>query len=447
MPATALMPLAAFPFLGIAPIQTVAAPYANPLIFLFLGGFMIALAMERWNLHRRIALKVLKAAGNRADRLIAGFMAATAGLSMWVSNTATTVMMLPIALSVVRLLLPASAEDVDAGKAPVDPFPVALLLGIAYGASIGGLGTLIGTPPNALLAGFMLESYDIHVGFAQWMMAGLPLAAVMLVLTWWLLTRFAFPVGGRRIGVAAAVIDAELAALGPASRGEKLVGFVFLATGGAWILRPLIAKQLPGVYLHDAAIAMTSALALFLIPVEFRRGVFLINWAWARKLPWGVLILFGGGLSLASAIAESGLAAWIGDALSVFGAWPVIALVAAVTVVIIFLTELTSNTATTAAFLPVVAALAVSVGENPFLLVVPAALAASCAFMMPVATPPNAIVFGSGLVTIPQMVRAGFLLNICGIVVITALAYSLLLAVFGVDLGVLPDWAAKGRPG
>ena len=214
VPATALIPLAAFLFLGVAPIQTAAAPYANPLIFLFMGGFMIALAMERWNLHRRIALKVLKLAGNRQDGLIAGFMAATAGLSMWVSNTATTVMMLPIALSVVRLLLPASAQDANDGKAPVDPFPVALLLGIAYAASIGGLGTLIGTPPNALLAGFMAESYGIRVGFAQWMTAGLPLVAVMLVLAWAVLTKLAFPVGGRRIGGAAAVIDAELAGLG-----------------------------------------------------------------------------------------------------------------------------------------------------------------------------------------------------------------------------------------
>jgi sodium-dependent dicarboxylate transporter 2/3/5 len=447
VPATAMIPLVAFPLLGVSPIKVAAAPYANPLIFLFMGGFMIALAMERWELHRRIALYVLKVAGNRQDRLIAGFMVATAGLSMWISNTATTVMMLPIALSVIRLVVPETPAPGGFRRSTGEPFPVALLLGVAYAASIGGLGTLIGTPPNAFLAGFMAETYRVEIGFAQWMMAGIPLSAVMLVITWVLLTRFIYPVTGKRVGEAAAVIDAELTGLGPLTRGEKTVALVFFATGAAWILRPLVAKSLPGVFLHDAVIAMTSALALFCIPVDAHRGVFALNWEWARRLPWGVLVLFGGGLSLAGAIARSGLAGWIGEALSAFGGWPVIALVAVVVVVIIFLTELTSNTATAAAFLPVVAALAVSVGENPFVLVVPAALAASCAFMLPVATPPNAIVFGSRMVTIPEMVRAGIWLNICGIIVITAFAYTLLIAVFSVEPGVVPDWAVNAKGG
>lgn len=437
IPATALIPLVCFPLLGVQAVKAAAGPYANPLIFLFMGGFIIALAMERWNLHQRIALTLLAIVGTRQDRLIAGFMIAAAGLSMWVSNTATTVMMLPIALSVIRLF------EIDPDRHAA--FPVALLLSVAYAASIGGMGTLIGTPPNALLAGFMLETYGVNVGFGRWMIVGLPLVLVMLALTWLLMTRVAHKVPRTEIEGARGLIAGRLAVLGPMSRPEKIVAAVFVLTALAWIFRPLLARALPGVMLDDSVIAIAAALALFLIPLEPGKGVFVMNWEWAKRLPWGVLLLFGGGLSLASAVAETGLAEWIGQSLAGLAAWPTVALVLAVVTVIIFLTELTSNTATTAAFLPVLAALAVSIGQNPFLLVVPAALAASCAFMMPVATPPNAIVYGSGHVTIAEMVNAGFRLNLVGMVVITGLAYTVLLWAFGVQVDAVPDWATAGR--
>jgi len=440
VPATALLPIALFPVLGVLPIDAATAPYANPLIFLFMGGFIIALAMERWNLHRRIALNILHLAGSRQDALVGGFMLGTAALSMWVSNTATTVMMLPIGMSVIPLVSAAPAPE--ASRSPVrEPFAVALLLGIAYAASIGGLGTLIGTPPNALLAAFVRDHYGYTIGFGQWMLVGLPLVVLMLAIAWLLLTKLLYRLGGVEVAGARDLIRGDLDALGPMGRGEKIVAVVFVVTALLWVFRPLIADYV-GIPLSDPGIAMAAALVLFVIPVDAKRGVFAMNWTWAQRLPWGVLILFGGGLSLAAGISDTGLAQWIGSAMGVFEAWPELVLVLLVVTVIIFLTELTSNTATTATFLPVLAALALSVGENPLLFAVPAAIAASCAFMMPVATPPNAIVFASGKLTIPQMARAGFLLNIAGIVLVTALTYTVILGVFGIDVGVVPDWVS-----
>ena len=449
IPATALLPLVLFPLLDVAPIRDAAAPYANPIIFLFMGGFMIAQAMQRWGLHRRIALSLVNALGTRPHRLVLGFMLATAFLSMWVSNTATTVMMMPIGLSVIALVAPpgeGTGTGADAAKPGSDDLPgrlnfgTALMLGIAYAASIGGLGTLIGTPPNALLAGFLETSYDFEIGFAQWMLVGLPLAAFSLPLVWLYLTRAAFPIRIAEIPGGRAMIRRELDALGVMGPGEWRVGIVFALTALAWILRPLLDNVVPG--LSDAGIAMGAALLLFLLPVDRAEGTFTLDWETARALPWGVLILFGGGLSLAAAVTQTGLAEWIGAALSALDAWPTVLLVAGVTAVIVFLTELTSNTATAAAFLPILGPLAVALGESPLLLAVPAALGASCAFMMPVATPPNAIVYGSGYITIPQMVRAGAALNVLFIVLITALAYTVMLWAFGVAPGVLPAWAA-----
>jgi sodium-dependent dicarboxylate transporter 2/3/5 len=437
--ATALVPIALFPLLGVLPLKEATAPYANPLIFLFMGGFMIALAMERWNLHRRIALNILSWTGSRQDALIGGFMLATAGLSMWVSNTATAVMMLPIAISVIPVVSEAPASATHGGPVK-EPFAIALLLGIAYSASIGGLGTLIGTPPNALLAGLFLEKYGYTIGFAQWMLVGVPLAVLMLLFTWALLTRFLYPLKGVKVPGAEEMIRRQLQALGPVSRGERTVAMVFVATALLWMFRPLFTTHL-GIPLSDPSIAIGAALLLFVIPVDVRRGEFAMNWHWAQRLPWGVLLLFGGGLSLAEALSKTGLARWIGESMSVFSSWNALILVVLVVSVIIFLTELTSNTATTASFLPVLAALAQSVGENPLLFAVPATIAASCAFMMPVATPPNTIVFGSGKVTIAQMARAGLLLNIAGIVLVTALTYSLIMLVFDIKIGVSPPWA------
>jgi sodium-dependent dicarboxylate transporter 2/3/5 len=426
--ATALVPVIAFPLLGLSSINEATAPYASPLIFLFLGGFMLALALERWNLHRRIALTILKGFGARPSGLVAGFMIATACLSMWVSNTATAMMMLPIGISVIGLL---HTDGVAALSLNEDKnFAIALLLGIAYGASIGGLGTLIGTPPNALLAAYMKETYDVSVGFGQWMLLGVPLVIVMLPFSWLVLTWLAFPVGGATIAGADQVIATELEALGRMSRPEKRVACVFGVTATLWVLRPVINNLMPGIALSDPVIALLGALALFITPANLKKGQFLLNWEWAKRLPWGVLILFGGGLSLASAITASGLAEWIGQAMKSGAGWPVFFIILLIATVVVFLTEISSNTATAAVFLPLAASFATLVSVDPVTLMVPAALAASCAFMMPVATPPNAIVFGSGAVTIPNMARAGLLLNLTAIFLIMAATYAIVPLVF-----------------
>jgi solute carrier family 13 (sodium-dependent dicarboxylate transporter), member 2/3/5 len=437
IPATALLPIALFPLLGVLPVRAAAAPYANPLIFLFLGGFVIALAMERWGLHRRIALLVVRGVGTSPHRLVLGMMAASAFVSMWVSNTATAVMMLPIGLSVIQLARQAGGGEGSEGESG---FAVCLMLGIAYACSIGGLATLIGTPPNALLAGFMLESYGVEIGFAQWMAVGLPLVLLTLPLTWLVLTRLVFPIRIREIPGGREAIVAEYRGLGAMSRGERWVAAVFACAAAAWIARPFLEPVVTG--LSDPGIAILAALALFAIPLDRRATEFVIDWKTAERLPWGVLLLFGGGLALAEAVTATGLAEWIAGGMEAVGAMPTVVLVVAVAVVVIFLTELTSNTATAAAFLPLIASLAIGLGENPLLLAIPAALAASCAFMMPVATPPNAIVYGSGQVTIGQMVRAGWWLNLIFVVAITLLTYTLVALVFGVEPGVVPGWAA-----
>jgi sodium-dependent dicarboxylate transporter 2/3/5 len=424
--ATALLPIVLFPLLGVSSVDAAAAPYANPIVFLFLGGFIIALAIERWNLHRRMALIVLSNVGAREDLQVGGFMIATAALSMWVSNTATAALMLPVALSVVPRTTGGALDPAKRG------FAAALLLSVAYGASIGGIATLIGTPPNALLAGFMSETYGVEIGFAQWMVLGLPLSLVMLLICWYVLTHWLFPVGRQELPGAYAAIRDELRRMGPASGAEKRVAVVFGITALLWITRPLLSGQFPALQLSDTGIAIAAALTFFVIPSGLKKGEFLLTWEYAERLPWGVLLLFGGGLSLASAVASSGLAEWIGGELSGLQGWPVWLLVVAVTMLIIFLTELTSNIATAATFLPVVAALAVSLGQDPLLLAIPAVLAASCAFMLPVATPPNAIVFGSGHLTIPQMARAGIWLNLIGVVVIVGAVYLLMGLVFAV---------------
>jgi len=418
VPVTALLPLIMFPVLGIFNFKTAAAPFAHPLIFLFLGGFIIAKAIETWNLHRRIALLIVRAFGTRPDYLIAGFMLATAVLSMWVSNTATTIMMLPIAISIIGVLNEKEDPDTAAQTA------TALLLGVAYSASIGGVGTLVGSPPNALLAAFAQEQLGIELGFAKWMTIGIPVVLIMLPLAWLLLTRVTCPVARRPIPGADEVIKNEIKALGPMSIEEKRVLAVFVFTALCWILRPLITKLFPEMGLTDSSIALISAMILFIVPSTEGNGSGLMTWKQAVSLPWGVLLLFGGGLSLAGGISNSGLADTIGGSLSGLEGFPPIVAVAAVATLIIFLTEITSNTATTAVFLPIVATVALSVGIAPLELIIPVALAASCAFMMPVATPPNAIVFGSGKLTVGQMARAGFLLNLVAICVIVFIAWA-----------------------
>ena len=379
--------------------------------------------MQRWNLHKRIALMTLLAVGTKPRRQIAGFMIATGFLSMWVSNTATTVMMLPIGLSVISMF------DNDNPEA-VRRFATALLLAIAYAASVGGIATLIGTPPNALLAAYLAETQDITVGFAQWMLIGVPVAFTMLAAVWWWLTRQDFGLR-EQAEDSSALLRQQLADLGPMSRGEKLVAVVFVLTAMAWIFQPLLSADLLP-WLNDTVIAIAAAIVLFLIPVSLRDRQFVMDWDTAQGMPWGVLLLFGGGLALAGVISSSGLAAWIAESLSIMGMLPALAMVAVVVTVIIFLTEVTSNTATAAAFLPLLGALAMAQDVSPILFTVPAAIAASCAFMMPVATPPNAIVFGSGHMRIGDMIKAGFALNLIGIVVVTLIGYALMGWVFGI---------------
>jgi sodium-dependent dicarboxylate transporter 2/3/5 len=452
------------PLLGVLPIDEATAPYADPNIFLFMGGFMIALAMQRWNLHKRIALLVVRAVGTKPDRLIGGFMIATAFLSMWVSNTATTVMMLPIGLSVLLLVLDRVGASADAGtaakladKADAGPgggttvteliqdkdtrnFAVALMLGIAYAASIGSLATLIGTPPNLILSAFVERQYDIDIGFGQWMALGAPLSAVFLVLTWLVLTRIAFPTALKEIPGGKQVIQTEIDKLGRMSRAEWTVLAVFVSTALLWIFRQPLAgwsaltDRLPFVeLLSDPLIAIAAALALFLLPVSARRGISALDWKTAQQLPWGVLLLFGGGLSLAAAVQSSGLDEYIGEQVSGLGTLPILLLIAGTAGVVLLLTEVTSNTATAATLLPVLGGVAVGLDIAPLALLVPAALAATCAFMLPVATPPNAIVFGSGYVTVGQMLKAGTLLNVIGIVLITVAVYALGGVALGID--------------
>ena len=433
--ATALIPLVAFPLLGIADIDGAAAPYANPLLFLFLGGFLLAQAMQAWNLHRRIALGIVRRVGTRPTSIVIGFILASAFLSMWVSNTATALMMLPIGLSIVQL---AEAHQDNSADTETAHFGLVLVLSIAYACNIGGMGTLIGTPPNALLAGFVSESYGIEVGFAQWMSLGLPLVAVALPLLYLVLT-WVYPIGMDHLPGGDALITDEWEALGAMSAAERRVALVFGGTALLWITRPLLAHGVPG--LSDAGIAIAAGLVLFALPSGMDDGRTVLSWTDAEALPWGVLLLFGGGLSLASAIRDTGLAAWLGARVEALSAWPLLLIVLATVALIVALTEITSNTATTAAFLPILGAVAIGLGENPFLLLVPAALGASCAFMLPVATPPNAIIYGSGLLSIPQMSRVGVWLNLLFIVLVTALGYALLGLTFGVDWGVVPGWA------
>lgn len=430
---TALLPIVLLPLLGATSIEEATRPYANPLIFLFMGGFLLSLSMQRWNLHRRIALLTLRMVGTEPRRMIGGFMLVTAVLSMWVSNTATAVMMLPIALSVIDLVLARKTGRslTETGELPAGTgrnFALCLMLGIAYAASIGGVGTIIGTPPNLFLVSYLRETMGVEISFARWLTIGLPLVVVFLPLAWWSLTRVLYPVRLDRIEGGRRLTRDAYAALGPVGRGEWATFGVFMVAAIGWISRPLLTEirvgdVAPLAGLTDAGIAMLAGLALFVVPVDWRHRQFAMDWDAARELPWGILILFGGGLSLASAIEANGVGALLGAQVAGLGGLPDVVLVALVAVLVIFLTELTSNTATTATLVPILAGLAPGLGVHPYLLIFPVALGASCAFMMPVATPPNAIVFGSGYVTIPQMIRAGFWLNLASVALVTALMF------------------------
>ncbi|HZF79819.1 MAG TPA: DASS family sodium-coupled anion symporter [Rubrivivax sp.] len=441
---TSLLPIILFPLLTARTVAESTAPYANPIVFLFLGGFLIAIAMQKVNLHRRIALLTLNAVGTHPRRIVLGMMISTAFLSMWVSNTATTLMMLPIALSVLALVAENSdrakggAVDVRSGLAAghrvsdliddkeVRTFGVGLVLAIAWSASIGGLGTLLGSPPNAIVAGYIGKELGKQVGFAQWMMLGVPIAVVFVALAWLLITRVLFRFELEEVPGGQQMIQDELAMLGPVTRAEKSVRLVFIRAAFCWIVPSLLsnvgdlAKTWPWLRLfNDTVVALSAGLLLFLLPGG-EPGSAVLDWKDAEEgLPWGVLLLFGGGLSLAASVGSSGLDKWFGQQVMGLGVLPIVALIAVVTLIVLFLTEITSNTATAATFIPILGGVAIGIGTDPMTLLIPAALAATCAFMLPVGTPPNAIVFGTGAVSIGEMARGGFLLNLVGVVLIT----------------------------
>ncbi len=447
--ATSLLPIVLIPlFTGIS-VSDTTAPYASSIVFLFLGGFLIAIAMEKWNLHRRIALLTLARVGVEPRRIVLGMMISTGFLSMWVSNTATTLMMLPIALSVLSLVVERSkntdqdasvGEDLHAGGRISDvidddnikKFGVCLVLAIAWSASMGGLGTLLGSPPNAIVAGYAADELGRDIGFLEWMMVGLPLAATFIVIGWFLMTRVLYRFDLEEVPGGREMIDEQIDELGPLSQGEKAVMAVFGGAAFLWVVPGLLAS-LPGMAdvlgplgeLDDTAIAIGAGIALFLIPGK-GSGKMLLEWKDAEDgLPWGVLLLFGGGLSLAAAVATSGLDSWFGEQVSGLGALPTLLLVMAIVTLVLFLTEVTSNTATAATFIPVLGGVAVGIGADPLTLLIPAAFAATCAFMLPVGTPPNAIVFGTGTVSIAQMARGGVVLNVIGILLVTLFCYLL----------------------
>lgn len=429
--ATALLPVAVFPLLGVAEMKAASSPYGNPLVFLFMGGFLLALSMQKWGLGRRIALTILRIVGTRPVNMVAGFMFATAVLSAFVSNTATTAMMLPIAVSVIRMVNTQGQRD--------NNFSVCLLLGIAYSASIGGTASIIGSPPNVFLVSYLNDSiaepYQTELSFSRWLLFGVPLAMVFLPIVFVLLTRVLYPVTVGKLQGGGQFIRDELDSLGSANRGEWATFIVFIVTATLWITRPVLANVaiggdggvwLPLAGLTDAGIAMLAAMILFVIPVDIRRRQFVLDWETALKLPWGILILFGGGLSLAAAVQANGVAEFLGSHAAFVSGMPPVLVVFCVSAGMIFLTELTSNTATSATLIPVLGAVAPGLGIHPYLLVVPAAIAASCAFMLPVATPPNAIVFASGEVSLREMVKAGLWLNLIAAVLVTLLTMLLI---------------------
>lgn len=444
--ATALIPLILFPLLGIMDGKAVSSQYINHIIFIFIGGFMVALTMERWNLHKRIALRVLMLFGVRPRFTLMGFMSATAFLSMWISNTATAMIMVPIALAVTTRL-----EDI-LGKKQVDKYAVGIFLGIAYSASVGGVATLIGTPPNLVFVRIFSIFFPgaAEISFTQWFFFALPISIIFLFLVWGLLSFLFCP--GEEIQLDKKTFSRQYKALGPLSFEEKVVLVDFLILVFLWMFRSDIQIgqfKLPGwaslfpkaQFINDGTVAVAMAFLMFLIPAKKERGRRILDWHTAQRLPWNIVILFGGGFALAKGFQASGLSQWLGNRLEGLSSLHPILIVAAICLLITFLTELTSNTATAQILLPILAALAVSIKINPLLLMIPGTLSCSFAFMLPVATPPNAIVFGTGRLQVSQMARVGIILNLLGAIITTAAVFLLARGVFGIDLAQMPAWA------
>ncbi len=410
---TALLPLLLFPLLDVMPMAEVGANYGSPIIFLFFGGFVLALALEKVNLHRRIALSIIHLTGTTPEKVILGFMIATAALSMWISNTASTVVMLPIALSVIHLLV----NDADGFTKKDKNFALSVMLGIAFSANSGGIATVIGTPPNSVLIGLLENEYQIEISFLRWMSIGLPISLILIAICYLVLVKWMFPCKGLEFGASRSVIREELQKLGPPSGREKMVLSIFGVTVFLWISRTLINGWIPGLDLSDAGISMIGAIALFALPYNLKKGEFILVWGDTPRLAWGILLLLGGGLALARGMSSSGLVDLVSGAIAtadisvLFTAFLLIALM-------LFTTELMSNVALVAVLAPVVAGIAIGLDIPMLHLLIPVTIASSCAFMLPMATPPNAIVFASGHIQVHQMARVGFVLNCLSIVLL-----------------------------
>lgn len=438
IPATSLLPIVLFPLTNSLELSETTSAYGSGTIFLFMGGFMIALAMEKWNLHRRIALTIISVVGTNTNMIILGFMVSTGFLSMWISNTATAMMMVPIGLAIIYQVAEALKDrpEIDTSEENFK-FGKALMLGIAYSASLGGISTLIGTPPNTLLAGAIDTTYGINLSFARWMLFGVPIAWTFILIAWVYLVKFAYPSDFKELPGGKEVIANEKSQLGKASYEEKIVFTVFVFAALAWISRSFLLEKLnPNI--DDTIIALLAALVLFIIPSKNKPGDRLLDWNTALKLPWGILLLFGGGLAIAEGFVESGLSAWMGEQLIGLQGVHMLMVLIIVSSLVIFLTEVTSNTATASMMFPIMAALAVALDIHPYAVMIVAAVSASCAFMLPVATPPNAVVFGSGYLRIPDMAKSGFLLNILGVFLVSIAVYYLLPLVWGIDLMNFP---------
>ncbi len=430
---TALLPIILFPLTGGLDLNTTTSAFGHKFVFLYMGGFIIAIAIEKWNLHKRIALNIIQFIGTDVKKILLGVMVATAFLSMWISNTATAVMMLPIGIAIIHQLKdnPSTSEDENL------VFGKAMMLAIAYSASIGGIATLIGTPPNLVLAGVVLDTYGYEITFLQWFMFGFPIALIMLIICWKYLTSIAYKFQQKEFPGGKAEIKRLLKNLGNIGYEEKMVAAVFATTAFFWITRSfLFDKLLPE--LDDTIIAIGFAVVLFLIPSKDKSQQ-LMNWEDAVKLPWGIILLFGGGMAIANGFESSGLALWIGNQMTLLAGMITLILVLLLIAAVNFLTEITSNLATTAMLLPVLAPMAITVDLHPFVLMVGAAVAASCAFMLPVATPPNAVVFGAGYLRIPDMVNKGFVMNIVSIIILTLFVYFLLPVLWGITIEGFPE--------
>jgi sodium-dependent dicarboxylate transporter 2/3/5 len=437
---TALLPIILFPMTGAVDLETTTASYGHKYIFLYMGGFMLAIAIEKWNLHKRIALNIIKVIGTNVSKIILGFMVATAFLSMWISNTATAVMMLPIGMSIVAQLQDNPETDQNENLL----FGKALMLSIAYSASIGGMATLIGTPPNLVFAGYVQETYGIEITFLQWLKFGLPIAIPLLAMAWIYLTQIAFKFKQKEFPGGRQEIDRLLVNIGPMRKEEKMVTAIFILTAFCWITRSFILQQL-FPFIDDTIIAMTAGVLLFIVPTSnFKERI--ISWEDAVKLPWGIILLFGGGMALAAGFQITGLASWLGSQMSILEGLSLILLVFVIITFVNFFTEFTSNLATTAMLLPILAPIAISLSINPYLLMVACTIAASCAFMMPVATPPNAVVFGSGYLRIPDMIKSGIWMNIISIVFLTIMVYYMLPIIWDFDMSDFTEFIKSKNP-